>query len=134
MIARHLTHPLVLLCVATAMVSCTQQRAPTAQQAAAGDPALGAELYANNCARCHGAAAEGTDAGPSFLNDVYVPSHHADEAFQIAAARGVQAHHWDFGPMPAVGVENDLSREDVSHITAHVRMLQAQAGLITGTP
>ncbi len=91
--------------------------------------AQGAELFANNCARCHGVDATGTDAGPSFLDPVYRSDHHADESFQIAAARGVQPHHWDFGPMPAVGVENDLTRDDVAEIIAHVRSLQRAAGI-----
>jgi cytochrome c5 len=61
---------------------------------------------------------------------VYVPSHHADESFQMAAARGVQPHHWNFGAMPPVGTENGLSRDDVAAIVTHVRSLQRLAGLI----
>lgn len=92
-----------------------------------GDAVAGRDLFANNCARCHGPAAGGTDSGPSFLSDIYVPSHHADEAFQRAVALGVQPHHWDFGAMPPV---EDLTREQVADIVAYVRQLQRDAGLI----
>jgi mono/diheme cytochrome c family protein len=91
------------------------------------DLARGQELYVQNCAVCHGPAAEGTAQGPTFLHEVYVPSHHADEAFQRAVAQGVQPHHWDFGPMPPIA---GLSRGDVADITAYVRQLQVEAGII----
>ena len=45
------------------------------------DPDLvvkGEQLYAANCAECHGADLRGTDKGPSHLSEVYEPGHHAD--------------------------------------------------------
>ncbi|MFT5223250.1 MAG: hypothetical protein ACI867_001565, partial [Glaciecola sp.] len=62
-------------------------------------------------------------------SSIYEPGHHGDEAFQRAAALGVQPHHWDFGAMPAVGEENGLTREQVADIVAHVRALQREAGI-----
>lgn len=89
----------------------------------------GAGLFQNNCAQCHGDLAQGTDSGPPFIHPVYEPGHHGDEAFQRAAANGVQPHHWDFGAMPPVGAQNGLTREDVADIVAYVRQLQRDAGI-----
>jgi len=90
----------------------------------------GAEVFANNCARCHGKDLGGTDQGPPFLHEYYVPSHHGDGAFLVAVQRGVQPHHWDFGAMPPI---EGLSQEDVEDIVAHVRQVQRDAGLIEGS-
>lgn len=93
----------------------------------AGQVAAGEELYAASCAECHGSDARGTDQGPPFIDQVYVPSHHADGAFLVAVRNGVQPHHWDFGPMPP---RPGLSDQDVADIVAYVRSLQREAGLI----
>ncbi|CAN5860970.1 hypothetical protein BH24ACT15_BH24ACT15_00590 [soil metagenome] len=92
-----------------------------------GDVAAGEELFAANCAECHGPGANGTAQGPSFMNDIYVPSHHADGAFLLAVRNGVQPHHWDFGAMPA---RPGLSDQDVADIVAWVRAQQRAAGVI----
>lgn len=92
-----------------------------------GDVARGEELYAASCAQCHGADATGTDQGPPFIHQVYVPSHHADVSFLLAVRNGVQPHHWDFGPMPP---RPELSEAQVTDIVAYVRSLQRAAGLI----
>jgi len=90
------------------------------------NPAAGKPLYERNCASCHGVDLKGTDKGPPFLHRVYVPSHHADAAFQLAVKNGVRAHHWKFGDMaPVKGVVPD----EVAHITAYVRARQRQAGI-----
>ncbi len=86
----------------------------------------GEDLFAANCAVCHGPVADGTPAGPPLVHEIYEPSHHSDESFQVAVAEGVQAHHWDFGPMPPVG---GLDRADVADITAWVRERQREAGI-----
>lgn len=86
----------------------------------------GEQQYEAWCASCHGRHATGTERGPPLIDRIYRPGHHADEAFQRAVAFGVQAHHWDFGPMqPIPGV----SREDVAQVTGYVRWLQRQAGV-----
>lgn len=92
-----------------------------------GDPARGEELFANNCAQCHGGQLQGTELGPPLVHEYYVPSHHGDVAFQAAVQQGVQQHHWEFGPMPAMPA---LSAEDVGDIVAFVRAEQRAAGLI----
>jgi mono/diheme cytochrome c family protein len=88
--------------------------------------AEGERLFSDNCARCHGARAAGTDAGPPLVHIVYEPNHHADMAFQRAVALGVPAHHWNFGNMPPVP---GLDEAAVEQITAYVRWVQRAAGI-----
>lgn len=82
--------------------------------------------YQNNCASCHGADLQGTRQGPPFLHQVYVPSHHGDEAFYRAIANGVRAHHWRFGDMPAVA---NVSRSEATDIIAYIREQQRAVGI-----
>ena len=93
---------------------------------AGGDPARGQELFAANCAACHGANASGTPSGPPLVHEVYEPSHHADASFLRAVQQGVQPHHWEFGPMPSIP---GLDTGDVADIIAYVRGLQREAGI-----
>ena len=98
------------------------------QEVGDSDPELvaeGGDLYAANCAQCHGADLQGTDHGPSFLSEVYEPGHHGDAAFLAAAMVGVTPHHWDFGPMPPV---EGLTEQDVEAIVAFVREGQHTKG------
>ena len=87
----------------------------------------GAQPFADNCARCHGAMADGTDTGPPLVHRLYEPGHHADFAFQSAAKNGVIAHHWDFGDMPPVA---GVSEDEVTQIIAYIRDLQREGGII----
>ena len=87
----------------------------------------GAALFADNCARCHGEQAEGTDYGPPLAHRIYEPGHHPDWSFQNAVANGVPAHHWDFGDMPPI---SGLSEDDVAAVIAHIRSLQRESGII----
>lgn len=92
------------------------------------DPAMiqaGSVAYAASCASCHGTSLRGTDKGPSLLSEVYEPSHHADIAFLLAAQRGVSAHHWSFGDMPAI---ETVSSEEIETIVAFVRETQRIEG------
>jgi len=86
----------------------------------------GERLFNDNCARCHGIRAAGTDAGPPLVHVVYEPNHHADIAFQRAVTLGVPAHHWRFGNMPPVPGVDEAA---VERITAYVRWLQRAAGI-----
>ena len=86
----------------------------------------GETKFTANCARCHGERAAGTNQGPPLVHKIYEPSHHGDAAFQMAAARGVRAHHWSFGDMPQI---EGVTPDDVKQITAYVRWLQRQAGI-----
>jgi len=88
--------------------------------------ATGDVLYQTNCAECHGSDLRGTDKGPSHLSIVYVPGHHGDQAFVVAARAGVRAHHWDFGNMAPV---EGLSDDDLTAIIAFVRENQRIEGL-----
>lgn len=108
--------------------------APTACSAGSkGDPLpipkafqQGEGKFKANCARCHGDRAVGTNQGPPLVHKIYEPSHHGDAAFQMAASRGVRAHHWNFGDMPQIA---GVTPEDVTEITAYIRWLQRQAGI-----
>ncbi len=87
---------------------------------------MGARLFAENCARCHGENATGTDRGPPLLHDIYNPGHHPDEAFYRAVRRGVPQHHWRFGNMPPLP---EVKRRHVQAIIAWIRELQRANGI-----
>ena len=96
---------------------------------ASGDPAeRGEALFRGEatCAVCHGPDLQGTPMGPSFLDQIYAPGHHPDDAFRAAVRNGVQPHHWTFGPMPALP---HVSDDDVEDIIAFVRREQRAAGI-----
>lgn len=105
-------------------------RAPMEQLA--GEKALPSELkegeakFNTFCSPCHGAEGSGTTQGPPLVHKIYEPNHHADMAFQRAAAQGVRAHHWQFGDMPKI---EGVTPEDVTQITGYIRWLQRQAGI-----
>jgi cytochrome c len=86
----------------------------------------GEAKFNNFCSRCHGPQGKGTNNGPPLVHKIYEPNHHADMAFQRAAAQGVRAHHWKFGNMPKI---DGVVPEDVSQIIAYIRWLQRQAGI-----
>lgn len=90
--------------------------------------AKGEDLYQGEgtCATCHGDDLKGTPMGPPFLDAIYAPSHHPDAAFVNAVQRGVQPHHWQFGPMPPLP---HLSEADIEAITAYVRSVQEANGI-----
>jgi cytochrome c len=116
------------------LVACdsTQPTQPTQSTQAAVSGAVPAEFqtgeitFNTNCAACHGKHAAGTDHGPPLVHKVYEPNHHGDQAFQRAAANGVQAHHWQFGNMPKIDA---VTPADVDQIVKYVRWLQRQAGI-----
>jgi mono/diheme cytochrome c family protein len=124
---------LATLSAALLLLAACEQRRPGADEIAAlrtaplpPEHASGEALFNANCAVCHGSLALGTRRGPPLVNQIYAPDHHADEAFQIAVARGVRAHHFRFGNMPAVP---GVSRAQVDSITGYVRWLQRTAGI-----
>ena len=82
----------------------------------------GERLFTVNCASCHGQNAVGRiGIAPPLVHKIYEPSHHGDESFQLAVARGIRAHHWKFGSMPPI---EGLTRENVANITRYIRELQ----------
>lgn len=92
------------------------------------DPTLVAEgepLYQAYCASCHGTDLRGTAVGPSQLSVIYQPGHHPDDAYVLAALRGVRAHHWNFGDMPPIP---DLAQADMTRIIAFIREHQRIQG------
>ncbi|MEA2002039.1 MAG: cytochrome c [Actinomycetota bacterium] len=91
-----------------------------------GDVAAGEVAFDATCAACHGLGAVGTNEGPTFLDPIYRPGHHADGAFLAAVRLGVRQHHWPFGNMPP---QDGISNQDINNIVAYVRQLQQAAGI-----
>ncbi len=91
----------------------------------------GKKLFIANCAQCHGRRADGTDQGPPLVHQIYEPGHHGNASFVIAVTRGVRAHHWDFGNMPAVA---GLSIDDIHQVICYVRELQVANDIIGEVP
>jgi len=96
-------------------------------------PALDAQAMAGeaafneNCASCHGANAAGQDGvAPPLVHIIYVPNHHGDRSFYLAARQGVRSHHWPFGDMPPV---DGISDAEIGQIVAYVRTLQRANGI-----
>lgn len=87
---------------------------------------MGEKAFNAVCAACHGANAAGTEAGPPLVHEIYEPSHHGDQAFAVAVAKGVRAHHWTFGDMPP---QPAMTRADLRNVIAYVRELQRANGI-----
>jgi mono/diheme cytochrome c family protein len=121
--------PITALAALTLLAGCESRpgvRSDFEPGPAPAELADGERLFNENCARCHGTLAAGSDTGPPLVHRVYEPSHHADMAFQRAVALGVAAHHGRFGNMPPIpGVDQPA----VERIVGYVRWLQRQAGI-----
>ena len=91
----------------------------------------GETLFIANCSMCHGDRADGTNQGPPLVHQIYEPGHHSNASFVIAVARGVRAHHWDFGNMPAVP---GLEIEQIHQVICYIRELQLANGIIDEVP
>ncbi len=86
----------------------------------------GQQLFEANCMACHGKNAAGSEQGPPFINNIYRPNHHADQAFVLAALRGVRSHHWRFGNMPS---QPQVNETQMLKIVRYVRELQRANGI-----
>lgn len=117
-----------MLMIGAALTACagdTGQLPPPPTEIPA-EFASGAEAYASHCASCHGEHARGTETGPPLVHPYYEPSHHGDAAFRFAVERGVAAHHWRFGDMPA---QPQVTEAELGGIVPYVRWLQREAGI-----
>ena len=88
----------------------------------------GKDGFDSNCAQCHGTNASGSDQGPPLVHNIYNPGHHADQAFFLAAQRGVRRHHWSFGDMPQ---QPQIKERQMKEIVQYVRELQRANGIFT---
>lgn len=88
--------------------------------------AKGKMLFDQNCASCHGPSLKGTTLGPPLVHIFYKPDHHGDQAFYSAAIKGVKAHHWKFGDMPAVA---EMTATKMDRILPYIRFYQQQKKL-----
>jgi mono/diheme cytochrome c family protein len=86
----------------------------------------GFELFHAKCASCHGENTAGSEKGPPFVHKVYESTHHVDASFYNAVKRGVQAHHWPYGNMPAI---KGVSDDQIAAIVAYVRKVQKENGV-----
>jgi mono/diheme cytochrome c family protein len=86
----------------------------------------GRRAFEVRCAACHGVYGAGTDKGPPLTHKIYQPSHHADQAFEIAAKFGARAHHWKFGDMPPVA---DITAGEIPLIIDFIRAVQRANGI-----
>ena len=92
------------------------------------EAATGQTLYTAVCASCHGANAAGQDGvAPPLVHPLYVPSHHGDAAFVVAARNGARQHHWSFGNMPPL--EQRLTDAELNAIILYIRELQRENGI-----
>ena len=89
----------------------------------------GRALFDNNCARCHGDEASGTDQGPPLVHIYYEPGHHSDASIRNAVRNGVPAHHWGFGDMPPVP---GVSADELEKIICYLREAQRAEGIFKG--
>ena len=89
----------------------------------------GEAAFNRTCSVCHGANAEGTQAGPPLVHRLYIPGHHPDISFRNAVKNGVISHHWEFGHMPP---QPTVSDEDIEKIICYVRELQIAGGIYEG--
>ena len=89
----------------------------------------GEAVFNRTCSICHGAKAEGTQAGPPLVHRLYIPGHHPDISFRNAVKNGVISHHWTFGHMPP---QQGVSDEDIEKIICYVRELQIAEGIYEG--
>ncbi len=85
----------------------------------------GQRVFQQNCAQCHGLNADGSKQGPPLVHRIYEPLQHTDSRFRAAVDRGVQAHHWNFGNMPRIG----LSDLETQRVIEYVRELQRANGI-----
>ena len=86
----------------------------------------GKQAYDASCAQCHGKNAAGTGNGPPLVHNIYNPGHHADQAFLLAAKRGVRRHHWPYGDMPP---QPQVTEAQIAAIVKYVRELQVANGI-----
>lgn len=131
--ARFGTHTAILVSALILVTACVDREIKETPIVTTIPPDLGFEftkgksLYESNCSTCHGSSLGGVDGkGPPFLHAVYHPGHHSDIAFYRAIAKGVKAHHWQFGNMPPIPT---LSNADASEIIAYIREVQRANGI-----
>lgn len=95
------------------------------------DLANGRQLYRDYCGSCHGRDFEGTELGPSQLDEAYRPENTSDEAFRTAIQKGAAKRRYNFATgMPPIP---SLSDTDITDITAYVRSVQKERGFNTTT-
>lgn len=104
----------------------TPRTGPVVIPEVTGQAIIGKRVFDVKCSVCHGKNAAGTENGPSFINKIYRPGHHGDEAFQRAPVYGAKSHHWNFGDMPPL---TGVTRGDIKNLLVYIRELQQANGI-----
>ncbi len=138
-LTQHMPNKIIISLCCLFLLGCSESGSNAQSSSAPSPPILASEAkplpaeleegeatFNTFCSRCHGPQGRGTNNGPPLVHKIYEPNHHADMAFQQAAARGVRAHHWKFGNMPKI---EGVKPEDVTKIIGYIRWLQRQAGI-----
>ena len=131
----HLSHAIAVMVPAAFLVASGCGTTDATSEAANGTqvnstasvdaPVVGAAVYQQYCAECHGVDLRGTDRGPSQLSIIYEPGHHSDYAFRSAISEGAPEHHWWFGDMPPV---EGISDDEIEAVIVYVRAEQERLG------
>ncbi|PCI53075.1 MAG: cytochrome C [Alphaproteobacteria bacterium] len=91
-----------------------------------GEAIQGERLFNANCSSCHGVNAAGQKGvAPPLIHIIYETGHHGDVTFYRANQFGVRQHHWPFGDMQPVGVQ----QADMSAIIVYIRTVQRANGI-----
>lgn len=88
--------------------------------------ALGAEVFDQSCATCHGPAARGGLAGPPLTHEIYEGLTDAD--IRTVIEQGKPPTNWPQFEAGMAPVPN-LSASEVDAVIAYVRDVQREAGL-----
>lgn len=87
----------------------------------------GKSAFGDNCAPCHGSAAQGTTGYPNLSDDDWLWGGSL-EAIQQTLLYGIRSTHDDtrVSDMPAFGRDELLSKDDISNVTAYVLSLSRE--------
>ncbi len=121
--------PVVVVLVAVVLAVVLTATGGSDDPPAPGSPeqvALGAEVFDQRCATCHGPEAAGGLAGPPLIHQMYEDLTDAD--VRTAIAQGKPPTNWPRFEAGMAPVPN-LSVSDVDAVIAYVRSVQREAGL-----
>ena len=87
----------------------------------------GGAAFADNCAPCHGLGGGGQGFYPSLADDSWIWGGTLDD-IHTTLLYGIRVDHEEtrFNDMPAYGVDQILSREEIAAVTEHILALSGQ--------
>ncbi|MEH6471145.1 MAG: cytochrome c [Halopseudomonas sp.] len=120
------TLALVVSACMTMTESERKQRHGVPSTEVVGSAIQGQQLYAGNCAFCHGKQMQGSRMGPPLKHKMYAPDQLSDEAIYRAIKLGAKQRHWRFGAMPS---RSYIRPEKAAHVVAYIRQAQQHSGI-----